>query len=423
MTHEKTERMIHREYITPFILVTCLFFMWGVPNNLNGILIKQFMKSFELSVFQASLIQSVFYLGYFVFAFPAAMIMQKYNYKVGLIGGLMIFAVGCLLFWPAAIIGSYLFFLFCLFVIASGLAFLETGANPFIVQLGAKETAEQRLNFSQAFNPIGSIIGVIIGTAFILSGVELGENAIQVMKESGEYRTYLEKETLRVVIPYLFLALFAFIWAILLWRTKLPEEAKNEEKKLMFCQSLRFLLKDRAFVKGVFAQFLYVGAQVGTWSYFILYVQQYAGETEKVAGYMLSGTLFAFALGRLSATWLMKHIKPVRLMAVFSLINILLVAVSILIPGQLGMWCLLLTSFFMSLMYPTIFALAVKDLGEYTKVGGSVMVMAILGGAVITPLMGLIVDTCDSLALAMLFPLIAYVYILYYSYTSPIEQK
>ncbi|MDL2256258.1 L-fucose:H+ symporter permease [Parabacteroides sp. OttesenSCG-928-K15] len=416
MTSANKRNMVDRKLILPFILVTFLFFLWGIPNNLNGILIKQFMKSFELSVFQASLIQSVFYLGYFVFAFPAAMVMQKYNYKIGLIGGLLVFAIGCLLFWPAAIAGSYLFFLTCLFIIASGLTFLETGANSFIVQLGDKQTAEQRLNFSQAFNPLGSITGVVIGTVFIFSGVELSEETVEVMKKTGEYSTYLEKETLRVVVPYLFLAVLACLWAILLWRIKLPEKKEVGKEHLHLGKALKVLTRNRAFMKGVLAQFLYVGAQVGTWSYFILYVQQYTGETEKVAGYMLSGTLIAFALGRLSATWLMKYVKPVRLMSLYSLINVVLVAMCIFKPGPLGMWCLLLTSFFMSLMYPTLFALGVKGLGEQTKVGGSVMVMAILGGAVITPLMGLVADFANSLAVSMIIPLIAYVYIFYYSF-------
>jgi FHS family L-fucose permease-like MFS transporter len=411
------QAMVGRQYLLPFVLVTCLFFMWGIPNNLNGILIKQFMKSFELTMLQASLIQSVFYFGYFVFAFPAAMVMRKYSYKVGLIGGLLLFALGCMLFWPAAIIGSYLFFLMALFVIASGLAFLETGCNPFIIQLGDKSKAEQRLNFAQAFNPIGSITGVLIGTTFIFSGVELDTQAIEGMKEAGTYATYLEEETWRVIIPYLFLAVFALLWAVLLWRSNLPEIKENEEDNTSFSSSLKQILKNRNFVKGVLAQFLYVGAQVGTWSYFIMYVQQYTGESEKIAGYMLSGTLIAFALGRLSATILMKHIEPARLMGIYGVINVFLVAISISMPGHLGMWCLLLTSFFMSLMYPTIFALSVKELGDQAKVGGSVMVMAIMGGAIMTPLMGWMIDTTQNIALSLSLPLVAYIYIAYYSFT------
>lgn len=245
-------------------------------------------------------------------------------------------------------------FPFCLFIIASGLTFLETGANPFIVQLGDEETAEQRLNLAQAFNPLGSIFGVIIGTVFIFSGVELSGETIAEMKEAGEYTAYLEVETLRVVTPYLFLAVFACIWAILLWKIKLPEQQTTKEQATRIGDSLKILLNNKEFMKGALALFLYVGAQVGTWSFFILYVQQYAGMTEKTAGYMLSATLVAFTLGRLSATWLMKLVKPVRLMAFYSLINIILTICCILMPGVFGTWCLLSTSFFMSLMYPTI---------------------------------------------------------------------
>ena len=422
MNLKHKDPMVERKFLAPFFLIACLFFLWGVPNNLNGILIKQFMKSFELSVLQAGLVQSVFYMGYFVFAFPAAMLMRKYSYKTGLIGGLLLFAAGCLLFWPAAFAGSYAFFLFSLFVIASGLAFLETGANPFIVQLGKQQTAEQRLNFAQAFNPIGAITGAVIGTVFIFSGIEPDEKAIGLMKETGEYADFLKSETLRVIVPYLFLAAFAVMWAGLLWKTKLPEVKSNTEKSdAPIKQSLKGLFKNKSFVRGVMVQFLYVGAQVGTWSYFIMYVRQYTGQTEKAAGYMLSATLAAFALGRFSATWLMKMIRPVVLMGIYSLINVLLVTVCILVPGIAGMWCLLLTSFFMSLMYPTIFALSVKGLGEQSKIGGSVLVMAILGGALITPLMGLIAELSGSMALAMLIPLLAYVYIAGYSFSQKSE--
>lgn len=416
--NKNNSKIVSRAYLVPFILVTSLFFMWGIPNNLNGILIKQFMKSFELTMFQASLIQSVFYMGYFIFAFPAAMLMRKYNYKTGLTGGLLLFAIGCLMFWPAAIIGSYIFFLLALFVIASGLAFLETGANPFIVQLGDIKHAEQRLNFSQAFNPMGSITGVLIGTVCIFSGVELDESAVLSMQSSGEYASYLQQETLRVVVPYMFLAAVAILFAFLLWKAKLPDMKENADTKsnMPLNKSLKFLFKDTNFLKGVIAQFLYVGAQVGTWSYFIIYVQQYTGESEKVAGYMLSGTLIAFTLGRLSATWFMKRIKPSVLMGVYGLVNIVLVLISIIITGYLGMWCLFFTSFFMSLMYPTIFAQSVKNLGGMSKIGGSVMVMAIAGGAVITPLMGLIIEYTGSLAISLSLVLVAYIYIAVYSF-------
>lgn len=402
--------------LIPFILVTTLFFMWGIPNNLNGVLIKQFMKSFELTVFKAGLIQSAFYMGYFFLAVPAAILMRKYSYKAGIIFGLLLYATGCLLFWPAAIIGTYGFFLLALFIIASGLAFLETGANPFIALLGHRNNSERRLNFSQAFNPIGSVVGVLIGTVFIFSGIEPDESKISAMIAAGEYEAFLQQETVRVVKPYMALALFAIVWATLINRTKFPVFEEEEKNRDDHKGRIIDLIRIPHFVKGVIAQFFYVGAQVGTWSYFIMYVQDYTGEAEKMAGYLLTGTLIAFGIGRFSATWFMRFIQPAKLMGIYSLVNIVLVGVSIVIPGWIGMWTLFFTSFFMSLMYPTIFAMSIKGLGSKTKIGGSVLVMAIIGGAILTPLMGLIAQKTDSMALALIVPLVAYVFIFYYSW-------
>lgn len=408
--------LINPLYKSTFLWVTFLFFLWGIPNNLNSILIKQFMKSFELSIFQASLVQSVFYIGYFVFALPAAMIMRKYSYKVGLISGLLLFASGCLLFWPAALLGSYSFFLFCLFIIASGLTFLETGANPFIVGLGDEQTAERRLNLSQAFNPVGAVLGVLLGTVFVFSGVNPDQTMIDEMKNWGVYETYLQTETLRVVKLYIGLAVLACIWALLAFKIHFPEKReKADEGHLSIKASIALLIKNKMFMGGVLALFLYVGAQVGTWSYFIFYVQEYVGLSEKVAGYLLSGTLIAFALGRLSATRLMQRVSPVSLMCIYSLANVVLVTLCMLFTNLAGMCCLLLTSFFMSVMYPTIFSLSVKGLGEQAKIGGSILVMAILGGAVLTPLMGFVMEI-SSIAYAMLIPLCAYLYIYGYSW-------
>ncbi|MBI9065620.1 MAG: L-fucose:H+ symporter permease [Marinilabiliaceae bacterium] len=413
---EKNSRFISPASLLPFILVTTLFFMWGIPNNLNGVLIKQFMKSFELTAFKAGLIQSAFYMGYFILAVPAAILMRKYSYKVGIVFGLLLYAFGCLLFYPAALIGTYGFFLFALFIIASGLAFLETGANPFIALLGNKDSSERRLNLSQAFNPIGSVVGVVLGTAFIFSGVEPDESKITALKAAGEYDAFLQHETLRVVKPYLALAAFAVVWALLIIRTKFPHFKEEEKEPSKDNGRLTELFKLPHFIKGVIAQFFYVGAQVGTWSYFIMYVQDYTGEAEKMAGYLLTGTLIAFGAGRFSATWIMRVVAPAKLMGVYSIINLILVAISITMPGWIGMWALFFTSFFMSLMYPTIFAMSIKGLGPNTKIGGSVLVMAIIGGAILTPVMGLIAEETESMALAMMIPLVAYVYIAYYSW-------
>jgi len=400
----------------PFVLVTSLFFLWGVPNNLNDVLIRQFMKSFAISRFQAGLVQSAFYMGYFLLATPAALLMRKYGYKFGFVAGLCLLGTGTLLFWPAAIVARYSFFLFALFVIASGLSFLETAANPFIAQLGDGTSGARRLNFSQAFNPLGSIVGVIVGTIFIFSGIELNEQQIAAMRSAHTYEAYLRRETLRVVDPYLVLGAVAFIFAFLIWRTKFPAVAGEQESSEGDHGRYSDLLHYPHFLLAILAQFMYVGAQVGTWSYFIQYVQDSTHQPEKMAGYFLTGTLAAFGVGRFSSSVLMKYVNPGRLMGIYSVINIALVAVGILHPGWIGLWAIFATSFFMSVMYPTIFALGLEGLGRDTKIAGSLIVMAIVGGAVLTPAMGLLSQSTHSIAMAYAIPLVCYFFVAFYAF-------
>jgi FHS family L-fucose permease-like MFS transporter len=401
----------------PFFLVTALFLFWGIPSNMNDILIKQFMKSFEITRFKAGLIQSAFYMGYFVLAVPAALVMKKFGYKTGLVIGLFLYSAGTFLFWPAALRGQYGFFLLALFVIASGASFLETGANSFIALLGDPRTSERRLNFSQAFNPVGAVIGVLVGTIFILSGVELNPQQVAALKLAGTYRDYLRGETLRVVTPYLVLGTVIFLWALVILKTKFPSVAEEAEPAGSRSHGkARDLINYPHFVNGVIAQFLYVGAQVGTWSYYIQYIQDYTHQPEKVAGYFLTGTLVAFGVGRFTATYLMKFIAPARLMGIYGIINTVLVGVGVLFPGWLGVGSVFMSSFFMSLMFPTIFALGIKQLGPNTKVGGSIIIMSVIGGASATPAMGLIFQATHSMAMAMLVPMLCYTFITYYAF-------
>ena len=270
---DSTPPLVPKGLAIPFFLVTALFFLWGVPSNLNDVLIRQFMKSFAISRFQAGLVQSAFYMGYFLLAIPAALLMRKLGYKVGIVVGLLLFASGTFLFWPAALLGRYGFFLFALFVIASGLSFLETASNPFVAQLGSPESAARRLNFSQAFNPLGAISGVLVGTVFIFSGIELTPQQVAAMQVANTYEAYLKHETMRVVVPYLVVGLIALIWAVLIARTKFPTIAREHENPQEEHGSFKALLRYPNFLFAIVAQFLYVGAQVGTWSYFIQYVQ------------------------------------------------------------------------------------------------------------------------------------------------------
>jgi FHS family L-fucose permease-like MFS transporter len=400
----------------PFFLVTALFFLWGIPNNLHDVLIRQFMKSFEITRFEAGLIQFAFYLGYFVLAIPAGLLMRKLGYKAAFLTGLILFGAGCLLFWPAALVGRYSFFLAALFVIASGLSFLETSSSPFIAQCGDPETSERRLNFSQAFNPLGAITGALVGTVFIFSGIELNPTQVSAMQAAHTYDAYLRLETLRVIRPYVVLGIVALAWAMLIARTKFPAIAGESDASQSDRGNVRDLLRQRHFILAVIAQFLYVGAQVGTWSYFIPYVQDYTHEPEKIAGYLLTGNLVALGVGRAFSTYLMKYVAPARLMGIYGVINLALVSVGVFLPGWTGLWALLMTSFFMSLMFPTIFALGLKGLGANTKIGGSLIVMAIVGGAIYPPAIGLLSERLGSLALAYGLLLPAYAFIAYYAF-------
>jgi MFS transporter, FHS family, L-fucose permease len=404
---EHPRKLLPTGQLVPFFLVTALFFLWGIPNNLNDVLIRQFMKSFAITRFQAGLVQSAFYMGYFVLAMPAALLMRKLGYKSGFVTGLFLFGLGTFLFWPAALAGRYGFFLMALFVMASGLSFLETASNPFIAQLGDPDSSERRLNFSQAFNPLGSITGASVGTIFIFSGVELSAPQIDRLKTQHLYEAYLRSETLRVVAPYVVLGSIAVLWAVLILRTKFPP-IDSEHESGGEHGHFRELLRYPHFLLAVVAQFMYVGAQVGTWSYFIQYVQDYTHRPEKVAGYFLTGTLAAFAAGRFASTYVMRWMSPSKLLGAYALMNVVLLSIGVIWPGWTGLWAVFLTSFFMSLMFPTIFALGLKRLGPNTKIGGSLIVMAIVGGAVLTPLMGFIAETYRSIALAYLVPLVAY---------------
>ncbi|HUX44444.1 MAG TPA: L-fucose:H+ symporter permease [Terracidiphilus sp.] len=408
--------LIPHKSLAAFALVTGLFLLWGIANNLNDVLIRQFTKSFDISRLQAGLVQFAFYIGYFTFSVPAALVMRRRGYKFGLVTGLVLYGLGTFLFWPAAAAQSYGLFLVALFVIASGLGFLETGANPLVAQLGEPESAVRRLNFSQAFNPIGSIVGVLIGTVFIFSGVELNAPRIAQLKLAGTYKAYLHNETMRVVPPYMILGAVVLLWAFFIYRTPFPAIAGRSTDANEPQGSYRELLRYPHFLFSVLAQFCYVGAQVGTWSWFIQYVQDYTHLPEKAAGYFLTGTLVGFGVGRFGASHWMRKMQASKLMGLFALANVLLVGVGVLFPGWVGMWAIFLTSFFMSLMYPTIFALGIQDLGPNTKAGASLIVMSIVGGAAIPLLIALLYEFTHSMALAMLVPLACYLVVAWYAF-------
>lgn len=409
-----------RGQLLPFFLVTALFFIWGMSNNLTDILVQQFRKSFELSPVQAQLVQTAVFFGYFCMALPAAVFMRRWNYKSGILAGLCLFGTGTLMFWPAAVIDRYWLMLTALFVVGCGSATLETAANPFIAELGSSSSSERRLNFSQAFNPPGTITGVLIGTFFIFSGVNLSASRIVWMKANGTYGSYLHSEIMRVVPTYVSLGCIVLLLAVVIGFTKFPDLSQERDRShsRSLLRQIFSLLRLGPLRKSLLAQFCYCGAQVSTWSAYIPYVRQYTHASEREAGLLLTGNLIALALGRLISTWLMRWFRPARMMSVYAVINVVLLAVAILHPGGVAAIFILLTSFFMSLMYPTIFAMGIKGLGQDTKLGGSLIVMSVVGGGIIPPILGLVAKSFGSYALGYTVVSACYLVVAVYSATS-----
>ncbi|MEO6817479.1 MAG: L-fucose:H+ symporter permease [Edaphobacter sp.] len=395
-------------HLLPFVFVTVLFFLWGMSNNLTDILVQQFRKSFELSQFSAQLVQTANFFGYFCMAIPAALLMRKWGYKAGMVTGLVIFGAGMVLFWPAAVSGQYSLFLIALFTVGSGASVLETAANPFIAQFGDPHTSEQRLNFSQAFNPPGTITGVLIGTYFIFSGVEPKAPQIAAMKLAGTYHAYLHGEIMRVVPTYLTFGVVVLLCALILSRTKFPVMKSEHEGEGENHGSFGELLRVPAIWIAVAANFCNVGAQISSWSSLIPYMKQYTVVTERTAALYLLATLIAMATGRFVSTPLMRFVRPSRMLAIYGVANALLMLVAVNRPGLIGAWGIVASGFFISIMYPTIFALGLKGLGRNTKIGGSLLVMAIVGGAIFPPVSGLIARQTGSVALGYLVPMIGF---------------
>lgn len=395
----------NRKYLIPLILITSLFFLWALAHNLNDILIRQFQKALDLNRGQAGFIQFAFYLGYFIMAIPAGLIMKKYGYKKGIIAGLILYALGALLFLPAAELRVYGFFLFALFIIASGLTFLETAANPYVTRLGNPDFAERRLNFSQAFNGLGSVIAPAIGGAFIFSGTEYANSELAAMTPE-QLDIYRAMEARTVQMPYLIIALVVLLVAFLIYKTRMPKvEDVGENSKIRISTHL---FGHSHLVWGIIAQLFYVGAQVGIWSYFIDYMKDLAPETtEKTAAYFLSMNLVLFMTGRFSGSFLMTWVRPNRLLAVYSVISLVLVLTGVLGSGMVAVYSIMLVSFFMSIMFPTIFALSIKNLGDDTKIGSSLVIMSIIGGAIFPLLMGYLAN--NNVQTAFLVPFFSFI--------------
>lgn len=393
------------------ILITSLFFLWGFALNLNPILIPHLKKACRLSDTQSAFIDSASYIAYFLLAIPAGKFMNRFGYKGGIILGLLLFAFGAFLFYPAAAARSYVFFLGALFIIASGLAFLETAANPYITVLGDASTGTQRLNFAQSFNGLAAFIAPLIGGRFILSGKTLSANE-EANMSATQLDQYLKHEAASVQIPYIIIGFVVLIVVIFLSKTPLPEIKEDDSLEVEGS-----ILKEKNLMLGVLAQFFYVGAQVCISSFFIRFSGRVAGIDEVSAAYYLSAALLGFMIGRFAGTFFMKFISPSKLLSLYSIIVMMLLLVAIITHGMIAIYALITVQFFLSIMFPTIFALSVRGLGTKTKEGSSLVIMSIVGGAVFPVIMGRVSDA-SNIQIAYIVPAICLLMVLYFAIKS-----
>jgi len=411
---EGTAPITERRFVLPLVLVTSLFFLWALGVNLNDILIPHLKKAFGLSDFQSSLIQSAFFGGYFLAALPAGWLMQRVGYKRGILIGLLICASGAFLFIPAASVRVYGFFLFALFVMACGQCFLEVAANPYVTILGPPASSERRLNLAQSFNSVGAVITPFLGAAFILSGIEYTPEQLAAMSPVA-VTAYRVSEAGMVKVPYLVIAgIFLFV-ATLIFLSKLPEIKEGDVEEVPAGKDRGSIWAHGHLVKGVLAQFFYVGAQVGVASFVIRFAEHsIPGTHEKVAAHYLQMHLVGFMIGRFAGSGMMKYIPAPRLLSFFAAGSLISVLVALFASGTAPVWAVVLLGFFHSIMFPTIFALSLKNLGPLTKLGSSLLVMSIIGGAVCPAIMGLMSDATD-IQHAFVVPLVCYVYVLYFA--------
>ncbi|SUJ29268.1 L-fucose permease [Sphingobacterium spiritivorum] len=400
-----------KSYSLALVLVTSLFFFWGFIHNLDPILIPHLRMAFSLTTFQASLVDSAVFIAYFVMAIPAGLLMKKYGYKSGILIGLIFFALGCFLFVPAANTMSYVFFLGALFVVACGLTILETAANPYVTVLGDPNTATQRLNFAQSFNGLAAFVAPILGGKYILTEEPKSAEELAALSEQAR-NAYLQVETSSVKLPYVILGVLILVVAAIFYFTRLPDIKDDEEKtKSGFFHAF----KHKNVSWAVLAQFFYVGAQVCVLSFLVLFATDAAGIPPQEAKYYAGVAGLAFMLGRFVGTFFMKYVSAPKLLAIYSVISILLSFVVIFGSGVITLYALIGISFFMSIMFPTIFAMGVQGIGSDTKSASSLIVMSIVGGAILPPILGYISDHTGHLQYGYFVPLVCFVVVLLFA--------
>ena len=406
------------KYLVPLVLIFSLFFLWAISANLLPTMIRQLMKTCELNTFEASFTESAYWLAYFIFPIPIAMFMKRYGYKSGIIFGLILAAVGALLFFPAAILKEYWAYLGIFFIIATGMCFLETAANPYVTFLGTADSASRRLNMAQSFNGLGAFISAMFLSKLILSGQNYTRQTLP-SDYVGGWDAYIQVETDAMKMPYLYLAVLLILLAVFFFFFKLPEIKENAKDNAEDSGKLiNFSVLKRSHLRwGVIAQFFYNGGQTAINSLFLVYCCTYAGISESEATTLFGIYMLAFLLGRWIGTMLMVKFRPQNMLLSYALINIALCAVISLFGGMIGLYAMIAVSFFMSIMYPTQFSLALRGLGNETKSGSAFLVMAVIGNACLPQFTAFVMHHLEEVyQIAYIIPMCCFLFCAYYGW-------
>ncbi len=441
MNGEKKSRLlVTREgvsYVLPFIVVTCCFALWGFANDITNPMVKAFSKIFRMSVTDGTLVQVAFYGGYFCMALPAALFIRRHSFKSGIVTGLALYALGVLLFIPARTIGSFAPFLVAYFILTCGLSFLETTANPYILLMGDPETATRRLNFAQSFNPVGSLTGMVVAMNFIQARLSPLDTAQRALLDDAQFEALKQSDLGVLVHPYAMLGVVIVVLLVIMLLVPVPVVRNtSREKRSPLWPAVKHLWANKSYRSGVVAQFFYVGAQITCWTFIIQYgtrVFMAEGMGEQAAEVLSQRynivAMVLFCVMRFVGVYLMKYVKPGRLMAILAAIAILLLVGVIVVGGRTGMCCLVAVSACMSVMFPTIYGLALGGVKEDTEVGSAGLIMAILGGSLLPALQAMLIDSnvkvMPAVNLSFVVPLICFIVVLWYGmlHAKPFNQQ
>ena len=419
-------------YLLPFILITSCFALWGFANDITNPMVKAFSKIFRMSVTDGALVQVAFYGGYFAMAFPAAMFIRRYSYKAGILMGLGLYAVGAFLFFPAKMTGNYYPFLLAYFILTCGLSFLETSANPYILSMGSEATATRRLNLAQAFNPMGSLLGMYVAMNFIQAKLNPLDTAGRATLGEAEFEAMKQADLQVLITPYLIIGAVITAMFLVIWLARMPK-VQETSKQDGLLPTLKRIFAQKRYRNGVIAQFAYVGAQIMCWTFIIQYgtrVFMAEGMAEKAAEVLSQQyniiAMVIFCSSRFICTYLLKYINPGRLLFFLAIAATVATAGVIVIDGRVGLYCLVAVSACMSLMFPTIYGIALEGMGEDAKFGAAGLIMAILGGSVLPPVQAMIIDQgtlmgWPAVNLSFILPLICFLVVMYYGWSTAKE--